>query len=142
MSEVPQPPPDQSFPPTQRLHTRGDYGRVFYRQQKAAGRHLVVLLSPRHKKAPQAARLGIMVSTKVHKRAVRRHQLKRWVREWFRRNGKEPAFGYDMVVLFRSDPPQDGHQFIDKELTRLLRKALQAQPEPDKGRGRKKRGKK
>ena len=97
--------------------------------------------SRRGDKTPQAARWESWCRTKVHKRAVRRHQLKRWVREWFRRNGKEPAHGFDMVVLFRADPPKDGHQLLDKELKRLLQKALQAQPDPGKGRGRKKASK-
>ena len=77
-----------------------------------------------------------MVSTKVHKRAVRRHQLKRWVREWFRREAKPLAEGFDVVVLFRSDPPQDGHAYVTKELRRLLNKAIKA--EPDRSKQRKK----
>mgnify|MGYP001118268998 CR=1 FL=1 len=101
---------DQSFPPSQRLHDRGDYGRVFHRRQHA--------------------RLGIMVGTKVHKRAVRRHELKRWVRECFRRELKGPLHGYDAVVLFRRDPPEDGHADLDAEIRRLVAKALQATPKP------------
>ena len=129
------------FPPSQRLHNSRDYGRVFYRQQKGAGRHTVILVSPRPKHLPQAARLGIMVSTKVHKRAVRRHQLKRWVREWFRCGAKELALGYDVVVLFRSNPPSDGHAALGVELNRLLAKALAAVAAPGSGNGRRKGGK-
>ncbi|TVR15311.1 MAG: ribonuclease P protein component [Planctomycetota bacterium] len=134
-------PNDHRFPPSARLHTRREYGRVFYRQQKASARHLVLLLTPRQGKSEaQRPRLGIMVSTKVHKRAVRRHQLKRWVREWFRTTGQHHCPGHDMVVLFRSDPPADGHHRLIHELDHLLRKALAATPQPGSGRPRKKKG--
>src|SRR4029079_19274964 len=92
----------QSFTAEQRFHHGRDFGRAFKRQQKAAGRHVVLLLAPRARHdAP--ARLGIMVSTKVSALAVRRHQLKRWVRELFRIRLTTLLSGYDAVVLFRAD---------------------------------------
>jgi ribonuclease P protein component len=127
---------DESFRPEQRFHDGRDYGRVFYRQQKAAGRWLVVLVSPRPKRGPRRSRLGIMVSAKVAKKAVRRHQLKRWVREFFRTEGQHLVHGHDCCVLFRSDPPEDAHSQVDAELRRLMPKALVAEAKPGTGRGR------
>lgn len=127
---------DQSFPPEARLHDRRDYGRVFYRQQKAAGPHAVVLVAPRPRRGPRRARLGIMVSLKVHKRAVRRHQLKRWIRELFRRELQQPLHGWDAVVLLRRDLGEDGHAVLDAELRRLVPQALAAEAKPGTGRGR------
>lgn len=126
---------DASFPPAQRFHHGRDYGRVMHRQQKAAGRHAVVLVAPR-RQGP--ARLGIMVSTKVADTAVRRHQLKRWIRERFRTAWKERAAGHDVVVLMRQDPPRDAHADLDAELDRLLDKALTAKAAPRPG-GRRRR---
>ncbi|MHC5067250.1 MAG: ribonuclease P protein component [Planctomycetota bacterium] len=120
--------PDQSFPPTNRLHTRRDYGRVFHRCQRADGKHCGVQLAARPKRGGKRARLGIVVGTKVHKRAVRRHQLKRWVRELFRREYKELLHGFDCVVMFRRDPPTDGHAALDDEIRRLISKAMAAEP--------------
>ncbi len=56
-----------AFPPAARLHDDRDYGRVFQRQQKSAGPHLVALVRPRPRvgEQPECARLGVMVSTKV-----------------------------------------------------------------------------
>ena len=126
----------EAFGPDRRLHNGREYGRVFYRQQKAAGRDVVVLVAPRPKRAPRRGRLGIMVSTKVAKRAVRRHQLKRWVREYFRRELKAIAHGWDVVVLFRRDPSgDDAHSKLDAELRRLVPKALAAEAKPGEGRG-------
>jgi ribonuclease P protein component len=130
----------QAFPPAARLHDDRDYSRVFNRQQKAAGTHVVVLARqrphPQERGRVAEARLGVMVSTKTAPTAVRRHQLKRWVRELFRRELKPALAGWDVVVLFRRDPPKDGHAALDREITDLARKALSAQPQPDQRRGR------
>jgi ribonuclease P protein component len=131
---------EHAFRPHERLHDDRDYARVFHRQQKAAGRHTVVLVRqrprPSEREARAPGRLGIMVSTKVSPRAVRRHQLKRWVRELFRRELKLALIGHDVVVLFRRDPPEDGHRDLDRELTELARQALHAQPQPEQRRRR------
>lgn len=126
---------DASFGPEHRLHDGRDYSRVFNRQQKAAGRHLVVLVRPRSPKESPHGRLGVMIAVKTADSAVRRHQLKRWVRELFRRELKSAAAGFDVVVLFRNDPPADAHQMLDQEIRHLLPKAIAsaAQPGPRRG---------
>jgi ribonuclease P protein component len=130
--------PDATFAPAHRLHSNRDYGRIFHRQQKAAGRFTVVLVMPRHRKQPQAARIGIMVGAKAVKTAVRRHQLKRWVRELFRTRLKTVLAGHDCIVLFRSDPPEDAHRRLDEEIAALVAKALIATATPgQRGGGRK-----
>jgi ribonuclease P protein component len=104
--------------PQERLHDNRDYGRVFKRPIKLGGRNLSVMLSPSRPDKP--ARLGVVVSTKVSKLAVRRHQLKRWVRELFRLRLKHELRGYDVVVLFRSAPDSYTHAMLDEEVTTLL----------------------
>ncbi len=125
---------DCTFSPESRLHSNRDYGRVFHRQQKAAGKHTVVLLTPRPRQsgsgAPQPGRLGIMIGAKAVKTAVRRHQLKRWLRELFRTQLKEPLCGYDCVVLFRNDPPADCRTKLVTEVAALASKALLATAQP------------
>ena len=114
---------DQRFPPSARFHDRRDYGRAWHRGVKAHGRWCGVHLAPRPRRGGRGARLGITVSTKVHKRAVRRHQLKRWVRELFRRELRTRLHGLDLSVVFRRDPPPDGHAALDAELQHLVAKA-------------------
>lgn len=126
---------DASFGPEHRLHDNRDYSRIFNRQQKAAGRHVVVLVRPRSAKEPAEGRVGVMVATKTARLSVRRHQLKRWVRELFRRELKHVAAGHDVVVLFRSDPPADSHLLIDQEIRHLLPKAIQGIAQPGSRRG-------
>jgi ribonuclease P protein component len=121
---------DRSFPPSARLHDGRDYSRVFNRQQKVAGPHVVVLVRQRDTGKDRAyaprGRLGIMVSTKTVASAVRRHQLKRWVRELFRLRLSTLLAGFDAVVLFRRDPPEDGHRLLDAEISELAGRAIAA----------------
>jgi len=121
---------DTTFGPEHRLHDGRDYSRVFHRQQKAAGRHIVVLLRPRDRRESPLARLGVMISTKTAPLSVRRHQLKRWVRESFRLAFKDILIGHDVVVLFRNDPPENAHAIIEQELRHLIPKALASAAHP------------
>jgi ribonuclease P protein component len=123
---------DQRFPPEHRLHDGRDYSRVFNRQQKAAGRHVVVLLRPREN-STVAARLGIMIAAKTVNTAVRRHQLKRWVRELFRTTLQSTVPGHDVVVLFRSDPHALAHQELGAEISALAARALTLRPASSAG---------
>ena len=50
----------QHFPGQARLKRKREFGRVMYRQQKAAGKFVVVLLAPRQKRGPQRSRLGLV----------------------------------------------------------------------------------
>ena len=120
------PPPAHGFPPAARLHDQRDYGRVFSRQQKAAGPHAVVLVMPRRGRA----RLGVMVAVKTARLAVRRHQIKRWVRERFRCVWQHAHPGLDIVVLLHRDPPGLDHVQLIDELDLLLAKALATKPGP------------
>lgn len=122
--------PDLGLPPAARFHHGGDFSRAFDRGQKAGGRHCQVLLRPRGRTQEgraRCARVGIMVSTKVAPLAVRRHTLKRWVRELFRTRLKERLDGWDCAVVFRSDPPD--HQACDAEVLALVERALTAKAE-------------
>jgi len=126
---------DQGFPPAARLHDNRDYSRVFHRQQKAAAKQVVLLLRPRYPKEAQRGRLGVMIGTKVAPLSVRRHQLKRWVREWYRLGQQERLRGFDCVVMFRADPPAEGHAALCADLSSLAAKALAAKPQPEARRG-------
>jgi RNase P protein component len=77
-----------------------------------------------------------MIGAKAVKTAVRRHQLKRWLRELFRTQLKELLCGYDCVVLFRNDPPADGRSGLVSEVATLAGKALLAKAQPGQRGGR------
>lgn len=143
LSEAPRAPSpaplqDASFGPEHRLHSNRDYGRVFHRQQKAGGKYVVVLVNPRSRRSGGRPRLGVMMSAKAVRTSVRRHQLKRWVRELFRTRLKTVLDGFDAVVLFRSDPPEapDTHTRLDDEIAALAAKAVKATATPGQRGGR------
>lgn len=120
---------DYAYPREHRLRRRSDFRRIFSHQNKAAGKFCVVLVSRHGKNFRGPARLGVVVSTKIHKTSVRRHQLKRWVRELFRLEFKKELDGMDLVVLFRRNPPADGHGVLDDEIRQLLPRAIRVAAE-------------
>jgi ribonuclease P protein component len=113
----------EGFPPAFRLRRRSEFGAVMRRQQKSAGPHVVLLMAPR---PDGTARLGVMISKRIHKHSVRRHQLKRWVVELFRRELRTILPAVDVLVLFRRDPPREGHAMLDREIRGLIERALSA----------------
>jgi len=77
-----------------------------------------------------------MIGAKAVKTAVKRHQLKRWVRELFRQRLKTILAGFDCVVLFRNDPPADSHARLNDEIAALAAKAITATAQPGQRGGR------
>ena len=65
------------------------------------------------------ARIGIIASRRVARRAVDRNRMKRMVREVFRGLGERPA-GLDIVVELRRCPEREARATARAELTRLL----------------------
>ena len=90
------------FSRTDRLLHSADFRRVGRVGRRCATRFFVVLLAPAPDVRDQAApRLGITVSRRVGN-AVVRNQIKRGVREWFRRNRRRLETNPDLVVIARS----------------------------------------
>jgi len=87
-----------TFPPQKRLRTGAHYKAVFDSRLRVAH----PLLNLYWRKTDTPARLGLVVSRKVDKRAVGRNRIKRVLRETMRH--VYPALGSgDYVVLARPD---------------------------------------
>ena len=71
--------------------------------------------------ASSPTRLGITVSKKVGKAAVR-NRVKRWVRESYRRMPELCPPGLDLVVVARPSAPDRGYEATATELRGLLRR--------------------
>ncbi|MGH8648724.1 MAG: ribonuclease P protein component, partial [Burkholderiales bacterium] len=65
------------------------------------------------------ARIGIIASRRVARRAVDRNRMKRMVRELFRAMPERPA-GVDIVVQLRRCSPRGSSAAARAELARLL----------------------
>lgn len=67
--------------------------------------------------------IGIMVSRKVHLRAVKRNLWKRRIREAFRRNQNALKPGWALVVQAKRQAVIPAYTEIEKDLMRLCRRA-------------------
>lgn len=68
---------------------------------------------------PEVARLGVTVSRRVGN-AVVRNAVKRKIREWFRRVGREALIGSDLVVIARPGAGALETGAIFRELSSLV----------------------
>jgi len=89
---------DEHFGRDYRILSGGDYRRVFAKPKRISGQAFTVLAC---RGVMTHARLGLAVSKKVDKRAVKRNQIKRLARETFRRSAIRHQ-GIDLVVIARS----------------------------------------
>lgn len=89
--------PRQGFARGERLTSARDYERVFARAESSRDRYFTVLA--REGETPWA-RLGLAVSRRVARQAVRRNRIKRLIRESFRHHKTQVA-GLDLVVIAR-----------------------------------------
>lgn len=110
---------DQRFPKSSRLLSAKDYQHVFA-DAKAERERLFTVLSRVNDR--QAARLGLIVSRRVNKRAVVRNAIKRVVRESFRCSAIR-ACSLDIVVIARSAASvasnSQRRQALERALARL-----------------------
>ena len=74
---------DLAFKGQHKLEEKRDYQRLFQGGRKVVSKGLITLFLPNQR---ENARLGVSVSKAKVKRAVKRNQIKRWVREGFRLN--------------------------------------------------------
>lgn len=101
-----------------RLRKAREFRDVSRHGCRRASTRFVVLAAPA-RRPTSVSRLGLAVSRRVG-RAVVRNRVKRRVREWFRRGGRERLGGrVDLVVIARSPAAQLGGRGIARELDRL-----------------------
>ena len=114
-------PRDQNLTPERRIKQRRDFLRIQERGNKVRAKHL--LFSFIERSAGEDSRVGITVTTKVSKRAVRRNRFKRLIRELFRRNRRHFIKNVDLVVIALSGATELSTLQLTKEFRYLLYKA-------------------
>lgn len=101
------------WPKTHRLRKRREFLLVQRRARKHPTADLVILWMPGR---TAATRLGITVSRKVAKQATRRNQIKRWIRESFRRLDLDRGRPLDVAVIARPRAVRAGYDTITQQL--------------------------
>lgn len=118
--------PRESLLREDRLRRRADYLRCYEQGKRRRGRLATLFVVTREPEA-SGPRLGITVTRKVGN-SVRRHRVKRWVKEIYRRWGQRtqlpPA---DILVHLRPEAREADFATLQKELIRLL-STLMEQP--------------
>jgi ribonuclease P protein component len=102
---------DQTFERFRRVRTSGEYQRLWNEGRRYQTAHFVVIVSP----GRSFSRLGLTVSRKVGN-AVCRNQLKRWIRDLFRRNYKYFASSVELSIIAKRQAGQLSHVQVDQEL--------------------------
>lgn len=83
------------FPGELRLKTADEFNFVFEKPCRSAGKSFTILARPNQRDYP---RLGLIISKRCAKSAVKRNRLKRLIRESFR-HSQEGLAGLDVVVI-------------------------------------------
>ncbi len=109
---------DQHFPKHTRLLNKPNYDRVFKKNTKIQDDLFLVLMH--YSCAAEHARLGVVVSKKVNKRAVERNRIKRLIRETFRRHALP---GADFVVIAKKNASRHNNGGLIESLNRLWLRA-------------------
>jgi len=121
----PAPPARARFPRSARVLTSAEFERVFKQGKRTATPVMALHVLPEG----DGARLGLVVSRKVDKRAVGRNRIKRVVREHFRHTRAQLRPGA-YVVLARSDAAKCKNTELRHTLNRLFIRAGVLQPSP------------
>lgn len=108
---------EYKFAQTHRLLKADEFSSVFLFRKVRFGTYLKIYLRPNEL---DNSRLGLIVSKKVHKRAVRRNYMKRVIRESFRLN-YALWNNYDIVVRVQKCFTQDDFLAITAEFMRLTK---------------------
>lgn len=107
-----------------RLRDRRVFQQAMKGRRVCANRYFLVLGIPRQPSGgpDHPTRFGIVISKRVHKRAVRRNRIRRRLREAIRRmlarpDAGYPARGYDaIVIIVRQAAVDAGYDDLEKAL--------------------------
>ncbi len=112
------------FPRAARVVRAADFARFRTAGRRVGGIHLSAHVVPN---AGDGARLGLAISKRVSKSAVRRNRIKRLARESFRVARAElPAF--DILLTARSSAVQQDNAALRDDLQRLWRRIAALNP--------------
>lgn len=106
------------LPAQARLHQQKEFQKVLKDGQKIFGRMVVI----RYIVGQSEYKMGLIVSTKVAKKATDRNRIKRLLREVVRRELLPKAKNVWMVIVAKKDIVDKDYSLIKLELSELFKK--------------------
>lgn len=103
-----------------RLTKEKDFNRVYKKGKFFAQDFLMCKIAENNF---DFSRFGIVVGTKISKRANKRNLIRRRLREAIRLKIKDIKKGFDVVMMVRPEILNKDYREIDKKVTILFRKA-------------------
>lgn len=110
--------PDFSFSKNRRLLDQRDFKKVFEQRKVFYCSQIKIFYCL---KSVQYRRLGLIVSKKIAKRAVRRNYMKRVLREWFRYNQDHLPTG-DYIFLIKRAFDHSNLALAKRDLALFMKK--------------------
>lgn len=102
-----------------RITLKNDFDQVFKQGSSFYNKILGIKVLDNKK---DSSRLGIIVSNKVSKKAVKRNQLKRIIRDFFYKNLARLSLGKDVVVIALPEMSNKEKKEINESLLEALNK--------------------
>lgn len=112
---------DQTLPARVRIKRRVEFLNIQSRGEKVSSRHFLICLQSRAENETES-RVGVTITTKVHKRANKRNYVKRSCREVFRRLRHGLKEVVDVVIIARNGSTELEFEAIQTELIKGLQR--------------------
>ncbi|HAH20693.1 MAG TPA: ribonuclease P protein component [Candidatus Omnitrophica bacterium] len=108
------------FAKTYRLRAKKDFDALWKRGKSVHGQALGIKYSLNNLGGP---RIGVVVSTKIHKRSVQRNLIRRRIREALRREYVPKIKNFDIVVIAKNNIVGQKYAKISEDLGFVFKKA-------------------
>ncbi len=106
-----------------RIKKRREFLRLQSAKFKIKSKYFLIALEKKEEGSPEESRLGITITKKVDKRAVKRNSLKRKLREFFRKNRIYFKRVIDLVIIAQRGACELSSAEIEQDLKQALSKA-------------------
>ncbi len=123
---------DLALGPHRRVKHRQDFLRIQKQGRKLRAPHFLLSIVARN--PDEQSRIGVTITTKVHKRAVKRNKLKRRIRHLFRTHRASLRAPVDIVVIALTGATELGFTEVRDEFLEALERGRLLGRMKDKGR--------
>ena len=114
--------PSLSFGKDKRVTNRAEYLAIQSKGQKWHSKHFVACYRKAEEPGSAVSRLGVTITKKVDKRAVKRNLLRRRIKEIFRNSYESFSSPLEVVVIAKQGAMELDYEGIREEIFYLFKK--------------------